>query len=188
MQVIFSSKLRKKDTALPSGLKTGWIKSQKQLAKQWVPLQQKDPYHQDDLEQAYRLYTLALAGEPEMSAMNRLKELKTLSLQAKWRLAAAYALSGQSSTAKEMINRESMEIQPYNGFYSSYGSRERDLAMMLETVTILNDKTKGCLLTRKLSEALSSNAWMSTQTTAYCLMAVTKFTLGNTTDKLNFDL
>jgi len=32
------------------------------------------------LEQAYRLYTLALAGEPELGAMNRLRENAKLDL------------------------------------------------------------------------------------------------------------
>jgi len=45
-----------------------------------------------------------------MSAMNRLREVKTLSLQTKWRLAAAYALAGQTATAKEMI---SVKAQKY---------------------------------------------------------------------------
>ena len=171
---------------LPAGLKTAWLRSQKQLARQWTPVQYKDPYHQDDLEQAYRLYTLALAGEPEVSAMNRLREIKTLSLQAKWRLAAAYALTGQTAVAKALISRESTEIQPYIGFYSSYGSRERDWAMLLETMILLNDKTQGAILTRNISKALSSDSWMSTQSTAYCLMAVAKFTRGVTSGKMSF--
>jgi uncharacterized protein YfaS (alpha-2-macroglobulin family) len=182
----FLLEAEKKGYSVPSAVKTAWLKSQKQLARQWSLRLTKDPYHQDDLEQAYRLYTLALAGEPEMSAMNRLRESKTLSLQAKWRLAAAYALSGQATVAKELISRESIEIQPYNGLYSSYGSRERDWAMLLETMTILNDKTRGAVLTKRISEALSSKIWMSTQTTAYSLMAVAKFTKGTTTGKLQF--
>ena len=136
----FLLEAEKKGYALPGGLKSSWLKSQKQLARQWTPALQKDIYHQDDLEQAYRLYTLALAGDPEMSAMNRLREQKSLSLQAKWRLAAAYALSGQAAIAKELVSRESTEIQPYNGLYSSYGSIERDWAMLLETMILLNDK------------------------------------------------
>jgi uncharacterized protein YfaS (alpha-2-macroglobulin family) len=168
-------------------MKSSWLKSQKQFARQWNPVQYRDDrYRQDDLEQAYRLYTLALAKEPDMAAMNRLREVKNLSIQAKWRLAAAYALAGQMQVAKELVSRESTEIQPYTGLYSSYGSKERDLAMLLETMTLMNNQTQGAVLARRISEALSSASWMSTQTTAYCLLAVAKFATGSATDKLNF--
>ena len=96
---------------MPPGFKSAWIRSQKQLARQWKFVPEADLFLQDDLEQAYRLFTLALAGEPETGAMNRLKELKSLSLQAKWRLAAAYALTGQIQVAKELITRETTDIQ-----------------------------------------------------------------------------
>jgi uncharacterized protein YfaS (alpha-2-macroglobulin family) len=182
----FLIEAEKKGYAVPSSVKSAWIRSQKQMANQWSPRQVKNAYNQDDLEQAYRLYTLALAGEAEMSAMNRLRESKTLSVQAKWRLAAAYALSGQTEIAKELISRETTDIQPYIGFYSSYGSRERDFAMLLETLTILNEKTKGAVLAKKISEALSSSMWMSTQTTAYSLMAIAKFSRGSTGGKMQF--
>jgi len=182
----FLLEAEKKGYALPAGLKSGWLRSQKQLARQWSPVKSKDPRQQDDLEQAYRLFTLALAGEPETGAMNRLREIKTLSLQAKWRLAAAYALTGQSLVAKELINRESTEIQEYNGLYSSYGSRERDWSMMLETLILLNDQTRGAVLARKISGALSSAYWMSTQSTAYCLLAMAKFAEGRTSGEMVF--
>lgn len=57
-------------------------------------------YWQADFQQAFRLYTLAMAGAPEHGAMNRMKELPTLSQQAKWRLAAAYALNGKEKAAR----------------------------------------------------------------------------------------
>ncbi len=183
----FLLEAEKKGYTLPAGMKSSWLKSQKQFARQWSPVQyREDHYRQDHLEQAYRLYTLALAGEPEMAAMNRLREVKNMSLQAKWRLAAAYALAGQMQVAKELVSRESTEIQPYTGFYSSYGSPDRDLAMLLETMTLMNNQTQGAVLTRRISESLSSASWMSTQTTAYCLLAVAKFATGSTADKLNF--
>ena len=53
------------------------------------------PSRGDQLNQAYRLYGLALAKAPDLSAMNRLKEQTNLQLQARWRLAAAYHLAGQ---------------------------------------------------------------------------------------------
>ena len=51
------------------------------------------------LNQAYRLYTLALHGKPDLAAMNRLKEVPTLPTMARWRLAASYLLAGQPAAA-----------------------------------------------------------------------------------------
>jgi alpha-2-macroglobulin len=171
---------------LPAGMKASWLRVQKQLARQWKPVQFADRFLQEDLEQAYRLYTLALAGSPETGAMNKLKEMKNLSLQATWRLAAAYALAGQAQVAKELVAREETDVQEYKGTYSSYGSRERDWAMILETLILLNDKPRGNAVARKISAALSGNDWMSTQSTAYCLLAMSKFCKGVTTQKLSF--
>jgi alpha-2-macroglobulin len=182
----FLLEAEKKGYVIPSGLKSAWIRSQKQLARQWAPVQSKDKFNQDDLEQAYRLYTLALAGDPETGAMNRLREIKTVSPQTKWRLAAAYAITGQTQVAEALINREDTEIQEYRGSYSSYGSRERDWAMMLETMILLNEKSRGAVMAKKISDVLSSDYWMSTQSTAYCLLSMAKFGKGITADKLEF--
>ncbi len=182
----FLLEAEKKGYSVPSAMKSAWIKSQKQLARQWAPIHQNEPYYQEDFEQAYRLFTLALAGQPEMSAMNRLRERKNLSIQAKWRLAAAYALSGQSQAAKALIGRETSDIQLYNGLYSSYGSRERDLGMILETHIIMGNPTQSAVLAKKISEKLSSEMWMSTQTTAYCLLSMAKFSKNMNSGKLQF--
>jgi uncharacterized protein YfaS (alpha-2-macroglobulin family) len=175
-----------KGYVLPPGLKSAWIKSQRQLARQWRSAPLKDVYVQDDLEQAYRLFTLALAGAPETGAMNKLKELKGISIQARWRLAAAYALTGQAQVAKDIIARETTDIPGYKGTYSSYGSAERDWAMILETLVILNDRTRGMTVARKISDMLSAKYWMSTQTTAYSMLALAKFSKGITTKKMGF--
>lgn len=179
----FMLEAEKKGYALPAGMKKEWLKSQKKFARQWNQAQHNNHY---DLEQAYRLYTLALAGEPEMSAMNRLRETRNISVQAKWRLAAAYALSGQKAVAKELITRETTEIQPYKGFSSTFGSTERDWAMLLETLVITEENLRAAELAKKVSEALSSKDWMSTQSTAYCLMAISRFAkIGAASDKIN---
>ena len=49
------------------------------------------------------------------------------------------------------------------------------MAMLLVTYTLLGEKAEGFSYVKKLSEALSSERWMSTQTTAYALLAVSKY-------------
>lgn len=164
---------------LPYNMKSNWIAFQKKEANNWNMQRSRNEhysYSQNDFDQAYRLYTLALAKVPEMGAMNRLKERSDLSVQAKWSLAAAYALAGQLETARKLVENAGTNITTkYNGFSQSFGSTERDWAMIIETMVILKQKEKAFGLVQQVSEALQSNSWMSTQTTAYCLMALSKY-------------
>jgi len=49
------------------------------------------------------------------------------------------------------------------------------MAMELETLCLLNDKTQAVTFMRKVAGTLSSSYWLSTQTTAYALLAISKF-------------
>jgi uncharacterized protein YfaS (alpha-2-macroglobulin family) len=167
----------KKGYMLPPGFMSGWVKYQKRMARNWNEKSDKEYYYWMDSEliQAYRLYTLALSGNAEMGAMNRLKEKKGLSVAAAWRLAAAYALAGQPAVAKQILNTAGSEIKDYQKFNATFGCAERDWAMMLETLCLLKDKTTAFGWMKKVANVLSSNYWLSTQTTAYSLIGISKF-------------
>jgi hypothetical protein len=47
--------------------------------------------------------------------------------------------------------------------------------MALETLVLLDQKPKAFAMANKLAKQLCSSEWMSTQTTAYCLYAMSKF-------------
>ncbi len=164
-----------KGYSLPYGLLDNWKKYQKQKAQSYVN-NRNTAYYGEDLTQAYRLYTLALAGSPELGAMNRLKERSSLAPEVKWRLAAAYALAGQTDVAKKMVFNIPANSKEQPDYYYTYGSRERDDAMILETMTLLKDNNNAFLKVKSLAVKLGDNAyWMSTQSTAYCLMAISKY-------------
>ncbi|MEO6404483.1 MAG: MG2 domain-containing protein [Ferruginibacter sp.] len=150
-----------------------WKNFQKQKANSWAP--STTNFYGGDLAQAYRLYTLALAKSAELGAMNRLKEFKYLSAEAKWRLAAAYQLAGQSNTALDLISglQTSFPKRDFWGF--TYGSDVRDEAMVLETLTITGRRNKAAELLATIAASLNSENWYSTQTTAYALIAIAKF-------------
>ncbi len=114
-------------------------------------------YYGADLDQAYRLFTLALAKAPELGAMNRLKEFKYLSAEAKWRLAAAYKLSGQENTALQLISglTTTFETRTKPGF--TFGSDLRDQAMVLETLTLLGRKAQAAQLLTTVAAKLSQD-------------------------------
>lgn len=179
-----------KGYSLSPGFKEKWLRYQRNMARSWNPPrgEQVNRYGFDDLAQAYRLYTLALAKSPEMGSMNRLKEQKFLSNAARWRLAAAYALAGQVETAKQLTIGVPVEMETYTGFNNTYGSRERDMAMILETLTLMNEKEKAIPVIKSISDVLSAQDWLSTQTTAYCLLAISKFAGSEgVSEGLNFD-
>jgi uncharacterized protein YfaS (alpha-2-macroglobulin family) len=181
----FLLEAEKKGYTLPYGLIENWKKYQKNKALSWTPL--KNIYWDNELVQAYRLYTLALAKAPELGAMNNLREKKDLSIQSKWRLAAAYQLSGQTEVAMNIIKNIGTTVLKYSELSYTYGSSERDEAMILEALSLMNLKSKAVPVMKMVSEALSSNQWMSTQTTAYCLLGISKF-VGNsgTTKELKY--
>lgn len=124
-----------------------------------------------DLGQAYRLYTLALGGETESGAMNRLKEVQNLSVQAVWMLASAYSVSGKKAVAKEMISSLKPDFSAYRNGDETYGSPLRDKAMALESMA-LSDQTGLAFelagdIAREISEGL-----FSTQEAAFASKAM----------------
>jgi len=158
---------------VPNDMLKRWKKYQKDKAQSWRPGKE---YERSELIQAYRLYSLALAGSPELSAMNRLRESNGISASAKWMLAAAYIKAGQPEAGKSLIANVSTNVTPYSEMAYTYGSDLRDKAIILETLLMLNEKTKGFELLKEISAALSnSNSWMSTQTLAWSLKAVGSF-------------
>ncbi len=157
-----------------------WKNYQRGKANSWFP--STTNFYGGDLTQSYRLYTLALAKTPELGAMNRLKEFKYLSPEAKWRLAAAYQMAGQSNVAMDLIAGlpTSFDVRPNPGM--TFGSDLRDQAMVLETLVIMNRKEQAKSLLTTIAARLSQDYWYSTQTTAYSLIAIAKYCGKNKSD------
>ncbi|WP_281323647.1 MG2 domain-containing protein [Flavobacterium sp. IMCC34518] len=170
----FMIEAEKKGYFLPINFKSKWISYQQKEAKQWRFM----PSYGNDLAQSYRLYTLALAGAPDLSSMNRLRETKGISNESKLRLASAYVLAGQKAAGLTLLLNTSIDDNSnYNYYY--YGSNDRNRAMALETLLLLGQKQKAFAMATKLAKDMSSDQWMSTQTTAYCLYAMAKFSVSN---------
>lgn len=169
----------KKGYALPIGFKEDWILYQKQTARNWrLKKSSYNSNYNNALSQAYRLYTLSLANSPDLASMNRLREINNISDEAKMRLATAYALIGKTSIATSVL--KTLKGTGYSrSYYGGYGSEIRNKSMALETYTLLKGGRESIKLAKSIAERLSSNDWMSTQTTAYSLLAMAKFALQN---------
>jgi len=162
-----------KGYSLPIGFLENWKKYQKLRALTWAP--DSRSFYGADLTQAYRLYLLALARAPELGAMNRLREFKYISEEARWRLAAAYKLVGQPEIGLQLIKGLSTTVKPYYTLYGTYGTDLRDEAMILETLTLLGQQQRAAAQLRLVATRLSQDDWYSTQTTAYSLVAIAEY-------------
>ncbi len=182
----FMIEAEKKGYVLPLTFKSNWIKYQKQAARDWRPSYKS---YNSDLAQAYRLYTLALAGSPDLASMNRLREFSELSNNAKWRLAAAYALAGQKEASESIAKFANINFVANRSDYYSYGSVDRNRAMALETM-VLTKNNRQREVAEYIAKDLSSDRWMSTQTTAYSLLAMAKMVNinGGKAMKLNYSI
>ncbi|MDR3144815.1 MAG: alpha-2-macroglobulin, partial [Treponema sp.] len=169
----FLLEARRAGYAVSAALVKNWTAFQKQRAGLW------SSRNGSDVDQAYRLYTLALAGEADLGSMNRLREQRSLSPAAAWRLAAAYWIAGQRETARSMVRGLATSVADYRELSETFGSALRDKAMILETLTLLGDTQKTAPLFEELSGALSSGDWLSTQETAYALIAMTPYAQAN---------
>ena len=166
----FLMEAEKRGYVLPIGFKSTWVGYQRQAAKQW-----RAGATRSDLAQAYRLYTLAFSENADIASMNRLRETPHLSNEAKFRLAAAYALIGQKGVAQGILNGAAIDFKPSKYDYYTYGSEVRNSAMALETLVLLQDKEGAQNLAKTIARRLNEKRWMSTQSTAYSLLAMAKF-------------
>jgi uncharacterized protein YfaS (alpha-2-macroglobulin family) len=169
---------------VPSHVLQQWRSYQRTKALAWNVTEA--PWYGTDLTQAYRLYLLALAKSPEIGAMNRLKEFKFLSAEAKWKLAAAYHLAGQNNVALQLISGLPIDLPARKDPGFTYGSDVRDEAMVLETLTLMGRRTEAYQVLKNIAARLSQDYWYSTQTTAYSLIAIAKFS-GTNNDNARID-
>jgi uncharacterized protein YfaS (alpha-2-macroglobulin family) len=169
----FLTEAESKGYYVPADILRRWKQHQREKAIEW---RRNDQYYSADLMQAYRLYTLALAGSAELGAMNRLREMGNLSSTAAWMLAASYVKAGQPEAAKKMIANLSTVVKPYREMSNCYGSDLRDKALIMETLVILGEKEKAFELLKEISEQLSNSGyWMSTQEIAFALKSIASF-------------
>ncbi|HWB65032.1 MAG TPA: MG2 domain-containing protein, partial [Chitinophagales bacterium] len=159
-----------KGYSLPAGYIEQWKKFQHNRASTW-----NGTGDEDCLTQAYRLYTLALAKSPDLSSMNRMKESRNLPPLARWELASAYQMAGQPEVASQLINGLGTAVKNYVELSETYGSPLRDKALILDALSLMNKREKAGLLAKEISTALCGNQWLSTQSTAYALMALSKY-------------
>lgn len=167
----FMIEAERKGYNITSGFRQKWTAYQKKAAREW----RYDPRNiQTSNDQAYRLFTLALAGSPEKGAMNRLRETQDVPALSRWLLAAAFAASGRNEVAGSLLDVRNTSTEPEYQ-YSYYGSPLRDKAIILYTLTLLDRKEQALPLLREICGSLTENTWHSTHSLAWGLFAYMKW-------------
>jgi uncharacterized protein YfaS (alpha-2-macroglobulin family) len=169
--------------ALPADMKASWLRHQKNAAQRWDATSVRDSSRVSAgiaeaarYAQAYRLYTLALAQQPELGAMNRLRESPSLSVGERWLLASAYRLANQPDAAHALVKDDSLAAGANPGDEYTFGSRLRNRAVILQGLTLLGREADAARLVDEIAGELADGQWHSTQSVAFALVSVARWT------------
>jgi uncharacterized protein YfaS (alpha-2-macroglobulin family) len=165
----FLVEAQKAGYVVPGSLIDPWKSFERRRARSWAANAGRA-----ELVQAYRLFTLALAGAPELGAMNQLRERDSLPVTARWRLAAAYQIAGQPEAARALMTQGPITVQPYRELSWTYGSDLRDRAMILEALVLLKVWDRVSPMIQSISATMTQSTWLSTQETSYALLALAR--------------
>ncbi|MEZ4939812.1 MAG: MG2 domain-containing protein [Saprospiraceae bacterium] len=179
----FLLEAKAKGYAVPQGMLDRWMDYQTKTSKQWSGGNGNSDWrgYDSDLNQAYRLYALAIAGKPNLAGMNRMKEQKGLYTQSALLLAAAYAEAGKAEAAREIARSKWRDDWRYDWCGNTYGSDLRDRALILETYTAIGDSKRASALVEYISKEMGNqDGWYwNTQSLATALRALSKYAVKN---------
>ncbi len=138
--------------------------------------------------QAYRLYVLALTGNANTGAMNRLRGVGKMRDRAKFLLAAAYGRIGQSSVGLSVLEEVSLDIDDVEYYHYSFSSTMRDQAIATLAMMELGNPSSTINVIKDMAEKLRSSEWYSTHSIAFTLMSIAKIANEGEKQQLNYSI
>ncbi len=168
---------------------SSWESAQRDIARSWSP-DTRNEYakRRSMVDQAYRLYTLSIAGAADLGAMNRLQLMQELPEFARALLAAAYAKMGKGQIASQLIEASPIKYDEYKENYYTFGSRLRDQSMVLLTLMDLGKSSDAAALARDIAEDIGSSRWHSTHTSSWALLSLGQFASQFGKSDMRFDI
>ena len=167
----FMSEAERMGYSIPSGFKQKWMTYQKARTLEW---RFDSKFRQTTNDQAYRLFSMALQGQPEKAAMNRLRETANIPQLSRWLLAAAFVTTGRREVADDLLDMRNIATEPeYQDYY--YGSEIRDKAVILYTLSLLNKNEEALPLLKEICDNFNNESWYSTQSVAWGLFSYMKW-------------
>ncbi len=164
----FMVEAQAKGYVVNTGVLSAWLQYQQKSAQAYRYVSSE---FLNDMDQAYKLYTLAIAGKPDTGAMNRLRENASTSMQARWMLASAYAICGKVQTAEAIINSIDEGFTKYSVNNVTYGSELRDKAVAVEALVLANQTGRALRYANEIASVFGPG-YSSTQETAFSAMAM----------------
>lgn len=155
--------------SVPSALKNGCINYLRNKSNAY----RAQTSYLDNYLQCHRLYILALAGQANITAMNRLRNASSLNNQSKYLLAAAYLLAGMKDSGLQLIDLRNQKTEANMGAFEADDYCQESL--MLECLTQMGETESAYDLALKLSQQLSTDVWCSMQGLSMSLSALAGF-------------
>jgi len=128
-------------------------------------------------EKVYTLYVLALAGSPNISAMNFCKMSNArLHNSSQYILASTFALTGDLKTFKSLLPSSYQRENDYRYSWFGFSSPEKDKALVLNA--LLESKTNSPIvhaIAKELISNLRGQSYLSTIDLAYSIIALGKY-------------
>lgn len=124
----------------------------------------------------YSLYVLALNDSPNVSLMNHYKPLTAqMTEDSRYLLAASFLVTGDVSSYQKLLPAALSGNPSQSSFGGSFYSHTRDMAIILSTLLDVDPENLQIpVLTKALSLQLKQQTWLSTQESAFSLMALGK--------------
>lgn len=164
----FLIEAREQGYAVPDGMYDGIVRYLGRKARQ--------PESEDKwlMTRVNRCFVLALANKAPFPEMNLLKQnyWGKLSSTQKWQLVTAYKLAGAFDKVQGEVDQISTEVEEYAEFGHTYGSRYRDLGIILRCLVILERNEEAALMAKHIAEQLSGRNWYSTQALGQMLLGI----------------
>ncbi|MCB0693722.1 MAG: hypothetical protein H6568_03570 [Lewinellaceae bacterium] len=170
---LFLNLAKKEGYTVPESQLKSIMTTQKRMANEWSSTQKAllDYGQYTSSLQAFRLFMLAVAGEPQLGAMNRFREVPGRRNLDNWLLAAAYARAGQEQVGKRIAASLDRSVSVYRDSRTTFGSDVLDLGIMVIALLDLQDRSRAFPVLKTLAERMNSSRWYSTQSVAFGLWA-----------------
>lgn len=166
----FMIEAKKQGYSVPDSVMKPALDYISEKAKAWT----SSPGLSETSIQAYRLFVLSLAGNPNLSAMNRLKN-NSPEGEANLLLSASYAMSGRLSEAKNLLKSYKANNKNFRWLSGTFGSDFREMAIYMYASNAAKNENISARLAKSITKKLSSDNWMSTQETAWALYSLLPF-------------
>jgi len=127
-------------------------------------------------EMIYGIYVLALAGQPNVSAMNYYKaNANQLSLDCKYLLSASYALAGDKKSFSAFLPTQFSGEEAVTQTGGSFSSDIRDESLALDVLFDVDpDNAQIPVMARHVMDKLKTREWFTTQELAFGFVGLGK--------------